>query len=390
MQPSAPNTESQIPYLPLSGYYFFYFAAVGIILPFLGLYFQSLGLSAIEIAQLLAVLSFARIVSPPIWALLADRRGNFLFYVQLASWLSAGLVLGLWWLDDFWSLFGLMAWLGFFWHAALPPMESLTLSHLGSQLSRYSRIRLWGSVGFIVAVLGAGWLIEMYGQRAFLLITTLFFMATALIAQWNRESPQLRPAHVDWSGLGSLLRQSLVWWVLVIALLSQTAHGIYYSFYSILLADAGYSNSSIGLLWSLGVVAEIILFWFFWRIAPVLRFHHWLLIAMGLSVARWGVIGFFVESLSLMVLAQLLHAATFAVFHSVVVQWLHQTFVGHQAQGQALYVSFSYGIGGVLGSLIAGYAWTQGGGEWTFGLAALVSLLGFGFVWKVKQASETL
>lgn len=390
MQPSAPNTESQIPYLPLSGYYFFYFAAVGIILPFLGLYFQSLGLSAIEIAQLLAVLSFARIVSPPIWALLADRRGNFLFYVQLTSWLSAGLVLGLWWLDDFWSLFGLMAWLGFFWHAALPPMESLTLSHLGSQLSRYSRIRLWGSVGFIVAVLGAGWLIEMYGQRAFLLITTLFFMATALIAQWNRESPQLRPAHVDWSGLGSLLRQSLVWWVLVIALLSQTAHGIYYSFYSILLADAGYSNSSIGLLWSLGVVAEIILFWFFWRIAPVLRFHHWLLIAMGLSVARWGVIGFFVESLSLMVLAQLLHAATFAVFHSVVVQWLHQTFVGHQAQGQALYVSFSYGIGGVLGSLIAGYAWTQGGGEWTFGLAALVSLLGFGFVWKVKQASETL
>ena len=390
MQPSAPNTESQIPYLPLSGYYFFYFAAVGIILPFLGLYFQSLGLSAIEIAQLLAVLSFARIVSPPIWALLADRRGNFLFYVQLASWLSAGLVLGLWWLDDFWSLFGLMAWLGFFWHAALPPMESLTLSHLGSQLSRYSRIRLWGSVGFIVAVLGAGWLIEMYGQRAFLLITTLFFMATALIAQWNRESPQLRPAHVDWSGLGSLLRQSLVWWVLVIALLSQTAHGIYFSFYSILLADAGYSNSSIGLLWSLGVVAEIILFWFFWRIAPVLRFHHWLLIAMGLSVARWGVIGFFVESLGLMVLAQLLHAATFAVFHSVVVQWLHQTFVGHQAQGQALYVSFSYGIGGVLGSLIAGYAWTQGGSEWTFGLAALVSLLGCVLVWKVKQASETL
>ncbi len=158
------KTESQIPFFPLSGYYFFYFAAVGIILPFLGLYFQSLGLSAIEIAQLLAVLSFARIVSPPIWALLADRKGNFLFYVQLASWLSAGLVLGLWWLEGFWSLFWLMALLGFFWHAALPPMESLTLSHLGSQLSGYSRIRLWGSVGFIVAVMGAGWLIEAFGH----------------------------------------------------------------------------------------------------------------------------------------------------------------------------------------------------------------------------------
>lgn len=387
MQSTSSNTESQIPYFSLSGYYFFYFAAVGIILPFLGLYFQSLGLNAIEIAQLLAVLSFARIVSPPIWALLADRKGNFLFYVQLASWLSAGLVLGLWWLEGFWSLLWLMAWLGFFWHAALPPMESLTLSHLGSQLSGYSRIRLWGSVGFIVAVMGAGWLIEAYGQFAFLLVTTCFFMATALIAQWNRESPQLRPGSVDWQGLLILLRRPLVWWVLTIALLTQIAHGIYYSFYSILLADAGYSHSSIGLLWSLGVVAEIVLFWFFWRLSPLLRFHHWLLIATLLSVLRWWLTGYFVGSLVLMILAQLLHAATFAVFHAVVVQWLHETFVGHQAQGQALYASLSYGVGGVLGSLLAGFAWTYGGGEWTFGLAALVSLLACLIVWKVKQAS---
>ena len=385
MQSTSPNTESQIPYFSLSGYYFFYFAAVGIILPFLGLYFQSLGLSAIEIAQQLAVLSFARIVSPPIWALLADRKGNFLFYVQLASWLSAGLVLGLWWLEGFWSLLWLMVWLGFFWHAALPPMESLTLSHLGHQLFGYSRIRLWGSVGFIVAVLGAGWLIEVYGQLAFLITTTFFFMATALISQWNRESPQLRPGTVDWQGLFALLRQSSVWWVLLIALLIQIAHGIYYSFYSILLADAGYSNASIGILWSLGVVAEILLFLFFWRLLPLLSFHQWLLLASVLSVVRWCLTGFFVENSVIMVLAQCLHAATFAVFHAVVVQWLHETFVGHQAQGQALYASFSYGVGGVLGSLLAGYAWSYGGGELTFGLAALFSLFACALVWKVKQ-----
>ena len=372
--------------MPLSGYYFFYFASVGIVLPFLGLYFQSLGLTAIDIAELLAVLSFARIVSPPIWALLADRQGNFLFYVKTASWLSAILVLGLWWLEGFWSLLWLMVWLGFFWHAALPPMESLTLSHLGSQLANYSRIRLWGSVGFIFAVMGAGWLIELYGQRAFLVMTTFFFMATALIAHWNRESPNLKQNSVDWQGLWDLLRQSQVWWLLLIALLTQIAHGIYYSFYSIALAEAGYSHASIGMLWSLGVVAEIILFWFFARCLPFFRFHHWLWIATSLSVVRWWLTGFYVESLLIMVLAQLLHAATFAVFHSVVVQWLHETFMGHQAQGQALYASFSYGVGGVIGSLVAGYAWTYGGGEWAFGLAAWVSLIACLLVWKVKQA----
>jgi MFS transporter, PPP family, 3-phenylpropionic acid transporter len=64
---------------------------------------------------------------------------------------------------------------------------------------------------------------------------------------------------------------------------------------------------------------------------------------------------------------------------------LHETFVGHQAQGQALYASFSYGVGGVLGSLLAGYAWSYGGGDLTFGLAALFSLFACALVWKVKQ-----
>nr|MCH9742578.1 MFS transporter [Pseudomonadota bacterium] len=235
--------ESQdLPFVSLSAYYFFYFAAVGVVIPFLGLYFQSLHFSAIEVAQLLAVLSFARIVSPPIWALLADRRGQFLFYVQLASLLTALLSLGLLWLDQYWSLFWLVTLLGFFWHAALPPMESLTLSHLGEALDGYSRIRLWGSVGFIVAVLGAGWLIDTWGQVAFLVITIGVFSIMTIVSLMNKPSSAAKENAFDFAQLKQLLRNRAVLLVLLIALMMQIAHCFYYAFYSILLAEIGYSG----------------------------------------------------------------------------------------------------------------------------------------------------
>jgi len=369
-----------IPFIPLSAYYFFYFAAVGTLIPYLGLYLQSLSFGAMEIAQITAVLAMARIVSPPLLALLADRRGQFLFYAQLTSFMSALLVLGFWWLDDFGSLLWLMWWLGFFWHAALPPMESLTLRTLGDDLASYSRIRLWGSVGFIVAVLGVGYLIESFGIVAFLWSMTLFFVLMALVTLVNHEQPHTREQGLDLVGLWQSVKQPVVLLVLGLALLVQLSHGVYYAFYSLLLDATGYSASEIGLLWTLGVVAEVVLFWQFSRFQTFLSFKNWLLLATGLTLLRWIIVASFADVWWLLVIAQLLHAATFGVFHSVVVQWLHRAFHAHQAQGQALYVSITYGIGGVLGSLLAGYAWVWGQGSATFALAAVAAAMALGLV----------
>lgn len=367
--------ELSVPVVPLSLFYGVYFAAVGVVLPFLGLYLQSLQLTAVEIAQLLAALSFVRMISPPLWAVLADRQGQFLYYALLASWLAALCALGLWWFTTYWSLLVLITILGFFWHAALPPMESLTLRHIESQPTLYGHIRLWGSVGFVVAVVGAGWLIDRYGQLAFLLLTSLLFFSIALVAHMNREAPRQTSVSFTWSLLGRSLARPLVWWVLAIGLLIQMAHAIYYSFYSILLDELGYSKQAIGWLWSLGVLAEIIWFAYFVQVAHRLSTYGWFVLASLLSIVRWLLIAFYAHDVVIMLIAQLLHAVSFAAFHAVMVRWLHTHFVGLQTQAQALYVSTGYGAGATLGTLLAGYAWNIGGGVWAFSLAAMVSLL---------------
>lgn len=367
--------DKNIPYVPLSSYYFFYFAAVGAVIPYLGLYLQSLSFDALQIAQVVAVLSLARIVSPPFWAWLADRRGQFLGYVQLASLLSMFFAVGYLWLTDYLQLLWLTWWMGFFWHAALPPMESLTLKTLESDLSLYSRIRLWGSVGFIVAVLGLGMFFDRLGFEYFPQLMLLAFILMVLSAWWNKPTASHALVSLSLSGLGGVLKQPMVWLLLAVAFFNQLSHGVYYAFYSILLNEKGFDATIIGWLWTLGVLAEIALFWVFGGWIHRFSIRVWLMIASVLTIIRWSAIAVFADVLPILMVAQLLHAASFAVFHAVMVQWLHQTFAGYLVQGQALYSSLTYGLGGVLGSLLAGYAWVWGQGLVTFSVAALSATL---------------
>jgi PPP family 3-phenylpropionic acid transporter len=153
------------------------------------------------------------------------------------------------------------------------------------------------------------------------------------------------------------------------------AHAALYVFYSLYLSNLGYSNTLIGLMWSLGVVAEIV---FFYYQAPIFRRLGVRVLMLGCllaAVLRFLLIGFGAESLALLVLAQVLHAATFGTHHSASVAMLQRWFSGPlQSQGQALYISISYGLGGTLGGLALSAAWDAWGARSVFLLAAAASL----------------
>lgn len=145
-----------LPYWRLSGYYFFYFAFIGAFSPYFGLYLQSLNFSAWDIGLLMSQMQLMRLFGPNLWGWLADHFGRRLLIVRLAG--AAGLAgfTAFFWLDKLPGMLLAMAVLAFFWSAALPLVETLTFDHLREERGRYSRIRLWGSIGFIVAVMATG------------------------------------------------------------------------------------------------------------------------------------------------------------------------------------------------------------------------------------------
>lgn len=371
-----------MPYWRLSGFYFFYFAVLGALVPYWGLYLEYRGFSALQIGELMAVLMGTKIVAPNIWGWIADHTGRRMAIVRLASLLSIVTFLGVFWADGFWMLALVMALFSFFWNASLPQFEAVTFSHLGLGVQDYSRVRLWGSVGFILVVSGVGVLVDLRDPSVVPQVLLLCFVAIWLssLPVPERGGPR-HPAAQE--AIWQVIRRPWVLAFLAACFLMQAGHGAYYAFFSIYMQDTGYSKTLIGQLWTLGVVAEILVFLVMHRLMHRYGARRVLLASLLLGALRWVLTGLFPDQLWVILFAQTLHAATFGSFHAAAIHLVHHYFTGrHQGRGQALYSSLSFGAGGALGSLVSGSLWEVPGPLATYLVAAGFSLIAFWVVWR--------
>ncbi len=368
-------------YWRLSGFYLFYFASLGALVPYWGLYLKSLEFDVTEIGQLIAILLATKIVAPNLWGWIADHTGHRMAIVRMASLLAAFTFAGVFIDSSFWWLALVMTIFSFFWNASLPQFEATTMNHLGEATHRYSGIRLWGSVGFILSVAMLGPLLDSYGAG---LLPLIVFALFVMIWISSVTVPELAAGHLplDQEPLLKVVRRPLVLSLLTVCFLMQASHGPYYAFYTLYLEDAGYSTTLIGQLWALGVLAEIGVFLMMPLLLPRFGVRRLLLTAVSLTVLRWLLIAGFAHQTALVVIAQTLHAASFGLYHAVAIFMIHQLFTGaHQGRGQALYSSLSFGAGGAAGSLASGYLWTGIGPQAMYLMAAAVSLLALVVTW---------
>jgi len=365
------------PYWRLSGFYFFYFASLGILVPYWGLYLQWEGFSPQEIGELTAILLATRIIAPNIWGWIADHHGKRMTIVRLASLASTIAFTAILFNTSYIWIAAVLLVFSFFWNASLPQFEVTTLQHLGKHSDHYSKIRLWGSIGFIVVVVTLGMLLESFDADIVPYAMVISLLAIWLISLTVPESSS-RHLSLNHQPLLSILKKREVIAFLSICFLVQVSHGPYYTFYTIYLEQFNYSRTLIGQLWALGVIAEVVIFLFMHLWLPRYGIRKVLLTSLLLSTLRWLIIGFYPDSLALLLFAQLLHAASFGTFHAAAIAWVHHYFVGkNQGRGQALYSSIGFGAGGALGSLFSGYFWLSPGPTATFSLAAISTLLAF-------------
>ncbi len=360
-------------YLQLSGFYFWYFAFIGAFAPYFSLYLQNLGYTPLQIAVLMAVNPVSRIYGPNLWGWLADRyraRGTF---VRACSAATAVIFAAVLLRPGFWGMFVVIAALNLFWSGILPLAETSTMSLLGSRIGTYGRIRLWGSVGFVLVVIGGGYLLDRLGIYSLEPMVLALLAASAAVTFALPRDRSVSP-HGKHLSIAAALRQPGVIALLAGFTLMQLAHGPYNTFYSIYLVETGHSKTAVGWLWALGVIAEIVLFLFLPRIMARWSVRQILLASFACAAARFLVIAWWVDSIAALAGAQLLHAITFGAFHAAGIAATHRIFRGpHQARGQGLYTSLGYGVGGTLGTLASGALWESVGGAATFSLAALAA-----------------
>ncbi|MDT8407251.1 MAG: MFS transporter [Methylococcales bacterium] len=363
-----------LPYWRLSWVYGGYFAALGVLVPYWTVYLSDLGFRAEQIGELTALLVGTKLIAPTLWGIISDRYDNVLAMLRWAVALSALTFLGYFFLRGFNSYWLLTLLFGFFWNAALPQCEVATLSYLGVNRHRYSQIRLWGSVGFVIAVVIMGWVLDRVGSWHVLpAVAGLLILLGLGAGLLPRLEAQPRKTNVS---MPALLSNPEVMAFFLIYLLLQFAHGPYYTFYSVFLDALGYPKAVIGALWALGVIAEIVLFVWIRPLLVYWSLRRLLVASLLLAAVRWLMIAWGSGSLAVLLIAQLLHAASFGGAHVAAIHLVDHYFgKTHPGKGQALYSSLSFGMGGILGSLFAGHGWQVLGPAWVFSTAALACLV---------------
>lgn len=357
------------------GFYFLYFATLGAILPYWSLYLQSLGLAAFQIGVLVGAIQITKIFAPNVWGPLADRTGRRMAVARGTALATLLAFLPLYGLDTFWPMVPVVALFAFFHAGPLPLVEGAVWDVVQRYGAHYGRLRLWGSVGFIVTAVGLGPLLDHLGMVRLLDFLSLLFLGVFLFTFFVPE-PGRGPETGGGGSLLTTLRQRPVWGFFATTFLMQASHGAYYGFFSILMADHGYSGLAIGLLWGLGVAAEVVVFVFTDQLVSRFGVRNMLAGSLVLAALRWWVTGA-TDLLVLLLLAQMLHAATFATFHAAAARHTHDLFPGAQrSSGFALYSSLAFGFGGGVGSLLSGGLWDSIGGPGTFWVAAGLALAG--------------
>ena len=340
-------------------FFFLYFAYIGLVSPYASLFFLDRGFSVIEIAVLMSMLQVTRIVGPFSWGWLSDYLSNRIGIIRVCACLAALVFLSIFFLHSYVSFFIWMFVLHTILSSQMPLGETATIHALYKDNTfdkRYGRLRLWGSIGFITMVLAAGELFQRKGIELYPIVGVIVLFALALTTFCLHE-PKMERRKMVKGELWVVLLNPDVRWFLISGFFMIFAHAALYVFYSLYLANLGYDKFQIGLFWALGVAAEVIFFYYQNKVLSRLDAEVILQGTFGIGVIRFILIAF-LPITSVLILAQLMHAATFAAHHSAATKLLQRWFTGPlQARGQAVMATVSYGLGGTMGGLCAGWIW---------------------------------
>jgi PPP family 3-phenylpropionic acid transporter len=367
--------------------YFWYFSLLGLMIPFLSVFLDGKGFSSIEIGEILAIVTATKIVGPTLWATLADKTGKQVTIIRLGAFLACLFFTALFWLNDYWPIVFCMATFSLFWTAILPQLEVMTLNSVRRSPKIYARIRLWGSIGFIVLAVISGEVIGEFGSDAFTTMGFIVLFGLFVSTLWIKQSSIKASQITKTSSIIDKIFEMRFVLFFAAGLLLQLSFGPYYSFFALYLRDLQYPGYAVGLLISLGVVAEIAIFIFAGNIFKYLSVKTVLIFCLLTTSLRWFLMGHYGDSALVMIFSQCIHAASFGLYHSASIQFLQEHFdASQQNRGQAIYVGGVYGIGGAIGAYVAGVTWLGGAGAtMSYDIAVVSAFMGTIFAVLIPQ-----
>ncbi|BDH44918.1 3-phenylpropionic acid transporter [Salmonella enterica subsp. enterica serovar Choleraesuis] len=358
--------------------YFTYFFSYGIFLPFWSVWLAGVGLSPEVIGLLLGAGLVARFLGSLLLAPRVNNPANLITALRLISLLVVVFVAAFWISYQVAWLLIVIIFFNLFFSPLVPLTDSLAATWQRQMPMDYGRVRLWGSLAFVIGSALTGKLVSLYGYQAILILLT-FGVASMLMGMLI--PPSIMPQgevkegqHGGWRVWKSLVAQH--WRFLLCVTLLQGAHAGYYGFSAIYWQSAGYSAEVVGYLWSLGVVAEIVIFALSNRLFRRWSARDLLLLSLVCGVLRWSLLAMTTE-LPWLIVGQILHCGSFTVCHLAAMRYIAARQSHEVIRLQAVYSGVAMGGGIAIMTVFAGIAYQHlhGGLFWVMAAVALPAIL---------------
>jgi PPP family 3-phenylpropionic acid transporter len=346
------------------------FFAANAINAFMPLWFADAGLSSAAIGQVLGAAALLRVLAGPGWGTVADHIGRRRPVLVVASVAASGLGLCYVAASGFLPLLLIAAGQGVAASAIGPLADSLALALAGERRLEYGPVRAAGSATFMAATAVAGWLLSRAGSWLVPWLQAAGYGAAAVLGVFLPEASRLPAPPRAFAGL-ELLRNPAFRLAIGCTALIQGAHAAYYGFAALFWRSQGISDTLIGLLIAEGIIAEILLFARGGRLVARLGPAGLTACAAAASVVRWTVTAFG-PPLPVLVVVQILHAATFAMQHLSAMLVLSRFVPAERAAtGQALHAALGYGAPSGLMMVLSGWLYARYGGLVFLAMAAV-------------------
>ena len=365
--------------------YFIFFGVMGVFLPYFNLYCFHIGFSGFQIGVLSSLRTMAIILFPLFWGAIADR-----FHIRkplyiLCNFISTAIWAFFMFTADFWPMLVITVFYGIFYAPIISFLEAFTIDVLGKEKKSYGSLRVWGSIAFITIVIILGKIIDLYSIKIIIILIFAGSLVQAFISTKIPDTTALKKRSYTSSAKVLLKRRVIVF--LFCAFLMLASHGAYYAFFSIHLANMGYSGTFIGIAWALASFAEV-----FVMIKSDIIFKRYsienvIVFSFTVATLRWMIL-FLATSPAIILLSQTLHAVTYGSFHVASILYIDSlTPDDAKTMGQAANNAVTYGLGMTVGFLISGCLYESMGSFAMFFISALIALVG-GAVFKGAQMIE--
>ncbi|EKY3199593.1 3-phenylpropionate MFS transporter [Cronobacter turicensis] len=357
--------------------YFTYFFSYGIFLPFWSVWLAGVGVAPETIGLLLGSGLIARFLGSLLLAPRVKDPSRLVFALRLLAVLTLVFALGFWFGHQTAWLFVVLVGFNLFFSPLVPLTDALAATWQRQITMDYGRVRLWGSLAFVIGSALTGKLVSVYDYRAILALLSLG-VASMLIGMLLKPSimPQGEARHNEaagWPVWRRLIAEN--WRFLACVSLLQGAHAAYYGFSAIYWQSKGYSASVVGYLWSLGVVAEIVIFALSKRLFSRFGARDLLLLSGVLGIIRWGLMGW-TTALPWLIVAQILHCGSFSICHLAAMRYIAAREGSEVIRLQSVYSAVAMGGGIAVMTVFAGFLYQHlaGGVFWVMALVALPAL----------------